>query len=407
MKSTLDKTNEFLMPNYGKIGLEIISGKGAYVSTKDAQGKRKRCRDWLGGFAVNSLGHCHPDVVAAIIKQSKKLMHVSNLYATSPMAELAAKLVELTEDKNAKVFFCNDGTGANEAAAKLARIWAYEKYGPEKNTVVALMDGFHGRTMFSISLTGQKKMQKKFAPGVPGVKFVNLNDIGSLHRVVNDDVCAIIFETIQGEGGVNIMDQGFYNEIETLSQKYNFLRIVDEVQSGIGRTGRMFSYQQYENISHHGPEIITLAKALGGGLPIGAVIAKGNIGQSMLFGSHAATFGGNPVSCAAALAVLKVIEEYDLLNFAKQQGEYLMNILADFAGIHKDKIKQVRGEGLMIGIQMEEPYQAGDVVKAMYEKSVLIGTAGPQVVRFLPPLIVTKDQIDQTLKKFEQVIKRL
>lgn len=407
MNSTLKIANHHLMPNYGELQLEIISGKGAWVWTRDKNGKRRKCLDLLCGLGVTSLGHCHPAVVAAINKQAKRLMHVSNLYATEPMALLAERLVDATGDQSSQVFFCNSGTEAIEAAAKLARIWAHEKFGKGKNRIIALRNGFHGRTMFSISLTGQAKMQEKFAPGVPGVKFVALNDIKGLRKTVDDTVCALIFETIQAEGGVNIMSREFYNEIDALSEKYEFLRIVDEVQIGMGRTGHFFSYWDYECRATSGPEIITLAKALGGGLPIGVMIARGEVGKFLLPGSHAATFGGNPVVCAASLAVLKVIEKENLVHEAKQLSFFLIDALYRLAEKYNDKIRDVRGRGLMIGVELQDGYAAGDVVKQMYEKGVLIGTAGPQVVRFLPPFIVTEEELDKALKKFEVVIKNL
>ncbi len=407
MNRTLQKANEFLMPNYGVMGLEIISGKGAWVWTRNAQGKRKKCLDLLCGLGVTSIGHCHPAVIKAIEKQSKKLMHVSNLYATDATAELAERLAKLTGQDTARVFFCNDGTGAVEAAAKLSRIWAHDNYVADKNKIIALKNSFHGRTWMSISLTGQAKMQEKFAPGVPGIKFVSLNDINGLCREVNDNVCAIIFETIQAEGGINVMTQEFYEEIEIMAKKYNFLRIVDEIQTGIGRTGAMFSFRHFEIGNYTGPEIITLAKALGGGLPIGAVIARDEVGDYLLAGSHAATFGGNPVACAAALAVLKVIKENGLIEKVRQNGIFLMEVFQTFARKYSQKIKNVRGRGFMIGVELQDGYKAADVFKAMYEKGVLVGTAGPQVVRFLPPFIVTEEELYKALKKFEQVIKKM
>ncbi len=404
MNSTLQLANGSLMPNYGEMLLEIISGKGAYVWTRDAQGKRKRCLDLLCGLGVNSLGHCHPDVVAAIAKQSKKLMHVSNLYGTSPMAELAQKLVELTGDVNANVFFCNSGTEANEAAGKLARLWAYEVHGPQKNKIVALKGGFHGRTLLSITMTGQDKMQKKFTPGETFVELVEFNNIKDLRKVIDHDVCAVIYETIQAEGGVNVMHSDFSEEIVNLSEEYQFLGICDEVQTGVGRTGDFFSF---DSLGFAKPDIITLAKALGGGLPIGAMIATCGIGDYLVPGSHAATFGGNPVVCAAALAVLKVIEKEDLLSSMNSLDDYIKLYLHSLKQRHNDKIKEVRGKGMMIGVELFDGFSAGDVVKQMYEKGVLIGTAGPQVVRFLPPLNVTEEQLDKALIKFAQVIKNL
>lgn len=395
------------MPNYGTIGLEITSGQDVYVWTRDEQGNEKKCLDFLCGLGVTNLGHCHPAVVRAIMDQSERLMHVSNLYATGPMAKLAEVLARMTGYENAKVFFCNSGTEANEAAGKLARIWAYENFGPPKNRIIALRNSFHGRTFLSISMTGQLKMQEKFAPIVPGIEFVDLNDIDGLRAAMGDDVCAIIFEVIQAEGGINFMSPEFYRELYHLSKKYHFLRIVDEVQTGVGRTGRMFAHRYFGDGIKLCPDIITMAKALGGGLPIGVVIAKGGVGKYLLAGSHAATFGGNPVVCAAALAVIETINEHGLLRKVRDLGKYFRENLASLRMKYGGKIKEVRGQGFMIGVELTGGYSAGNVVKGMYERGVLIGTAGPQVVRFLPPLIAKECHIDTVLEHFDVVLQNL
>ncbi len=405
--STLKLADEYLMPNYGKISLEITSGEGVYAWTRDEQGNEKKCIDFLCGLGVTSLGHCHPAVVRAIVDQTNRLMHVSNLYATGPMAKLAEALARITGYGNARVFFCNSGTETNEAAGKLVRIWAYEKFGPGKSKIVALYDSFHGRTFLSISMTGQPKMQDKFAPIVPGIEFVDLNDIDGLRAAMGDDVCAVIFEVIQAEGGINMMTPEFYRELYRLSKKYHFLRIVDEVQTGLGRTGKMFAHRYFGNQIHLYPEIITLAKALGGGLPIGAVIAKGEVGKYLLPGSHAATFGGNPVVCAAALTVIETIEGRCLLNKVRDLGRYFRKNLSILRTKYGGKIKEVRGQGFMIGVELTGGYSAGNVVKGMYERGVLIGTAGPQVVRFLPPLIAKKCHINAVLEHFDVVLQNL
>lgn len=407
MSATLKLANGYLAPNYGVLKLEIISGKGAYVWARDDNGKKKKCLDLLCGLGVTSLGHCHPAIVSAIEKQVKILMHVSNLYATGPMAELAWRLAEASGFGEAKVFFCNSGTEANEAAGKLARIWAHENFGEGKNKIIALKNSFHGRTFLSISLTGQSKMQDKFAPVVPGVEFVEMNDIDGLNKVVDDKVCAVIFETIQAEGGVNVMSEEFYHEINRLSRVYNFLRIVDEVQTGIGRTGKMFSWEHFGGRSDDGPDIITLAKALGGGLPMGAIIAKGQVGQFLLVGSHAATFGGNPVVCAAASAVLKTIYQKNLLINVTSLGNYLIDSLKYSMSKYSSKIKEVRGRGFMVGVELQKEYLASSVIAEMRNKGVFLGTAGAQVVRFLPPFIIDEEEISGAVTKFEEVIKKI
>jgi acetylornithine/N-succinyldiaminopimelate aminotransferase len=400
---TLTIANSFLMPNYGKMNLEIISGKGCYVKVRDENGKTCNCLDFLCGLGVSNLGHCHPAIIEKIIAQSQKLGHVSNLYATEPMAELAMILAAASGLTDPRVFFCNSGTEANEAALKLARIWAHEKYGPQKHKIISLRNSFHGRTMWSITNTGQNKLQDKFAPGVPGTIFVELNDMNALLEAVDDDVCAIIFETIQAEGGINMMSKEFYDRIGYLSQKHNFLRIVDEVQTGMGRTGRLFSFERFvwKRNPEKYPEIITMAKALGGGLPIGAVIANGEVSKYLLPGSHAATFGGNPIICAAALEVMKMVNDEKLMRKVNRLGDYFFENLRKISCEHHEKIVDVRGLGFMLGVELREGQRtAGDVVKKMRECGVIVGTAGPRVVRFLPSLIAEKRHIDKALAIF-------
>lgn len=409
--STLKMANQYLMPNYGPFGLEITSGNGVYALTRGEDGEKKECLDFLCGLGVTALGYRHPAVMNAIIKTlNQGLAHVSNLYATRPMAKLAKTLSILSGFPGARIFFCNSGTEANEAAGKLARIWAYENFGPEseKNEIIALHNGFHGRTFLSISMTGQPKMQEKFAPGVPGIKFVKLNDVAELRAAANERTCAIIFETIQAEGGINLMSREFYGEIETLSKKYHFLRIADEVQTGIGRTGEMFCFKHFEHQPETGPEIITLAKALGGGiLPMGAIIAKKDVAKYLLRGSHAATFGGNPIVCAASLAMLKAIKTRDLLKNARETGAYFLNLLKGVTLRHEKIIKEARGLGLMVGVELYEGYSAGEVAEKMKKGGILVGVAGPQVVRFLPPLIAETKHIKEAVGVFEKVIDNL
>jgi len=405
MQNTFLITDDCLTPNYGPLDIEIVKGLGVEVVTRQRDGTHKTCVDLSGGLGVNSLGHCNQAVVKAIQEQAAKVMHVSNLYSTSPMAELALRLSGWAHQKRT-VFFCNSGAEANEAAGKLARMWAYKVHGPQKQKIIALKNGFHGRTLLAISMTGQQKMQKTFTPGETFVDFVEMNNIEDLRRVVDHDVCAIIYETIQGEGGVNLMDDEFHKEIRDLSEEYQFLRIIDEVQTGVGRTGQFFSFESMPR-TRIAPDIITLAKALGGGLPLGAMIATDGIGDYLELGSHASTFGGNPVVCAAALAVINEIQDNDLLRDVRVLGDYFDQKLNQVASANIDKIKEVRGRGLMIGVELYDGFLAADVVKKMYELGFLISTAGPQVVRFLPPFIITKKDIDKTIGKFSGVINSL
>jgi predicted acetylornithine/succinylornithine family transaminase len=402
MNATLSRANEFLMPNYGLLDLEIYSGKGAWVWTRDANGKKAECLDLLCGLGVNSLGHCYPYVVEAIMEQLDTLGHVSNLYATPTMAQLSERLSELSGLPEAKVFFCNSGTEANEAAMKLARIRGFKISGPEKREVIYLTNSFHGRTLWSISATGQPKKQEMFGAPIPGMIEVPLNDIESLRKAACKNTCAVIFETIQAEGGINIMNAEFYGEMMKLSDEFDFLTIVDEVQTGIGRTGKMFSFERFDRR----PDIITLAKALGGGLPIGAIVAGEGTGDYLIGGSHAATFGGNPIVCAAGLAVLDVIEQENLLERISIIGSLLNTELMLLAMRHLKVVADRRGAGCLFGLELKEP-RAGEVVKKMRAMDVLIGTAGEKVVRIMPPFIIERRELDAALEKLDQVLDTL
>lgn len=407
-KSVLGRSRECLTQNYGQQGLEIVSGSGPWVKAREENGVEESYLDMLCGLGATSLGHCHQALVEAIGDQVRYLGHVSNLYVNEPSVQLAEKLVELSDFDSAKVFFCNSGTEANEAAVKLARLWGYSRFGPKKKTIIALKNGFHGRTWMSISLTGQAKMQEQFGAIVEGIRFANLNDIESLRAAVDDTVCAIIFETIQAEGGIHVMSQEFYDEINCLAKAHQFLKIADEVQTGIGRTGEMFCYQHYSSFdSDSEPDIVTMAKALGGGLPLGAMMAKDGAASHLIPGSHAATFGGNPICCAVGLAVLNVIEADGLFEVADRRGQALIaDLKASSVGV-LDKIKEIRGRGFMIGVELEDGLTAAEVVKRMQTLRVLVGSAGPQVVRFLPPLIATNDELALASDKFRLALNGL
>lgn len=406
MNEILEMANQYLMPNYGELKLEMVVGEGAYVITRDADGERQKCLDLLGGLAVTSLGHCHPEVVEAKCKQERKLEHISNLYASAPMAHLAKKLSELSGLEGARVFFCNSGTEANEAALKLVRLWAHEEFGPDKKRVLSLIDSFHGRTYGSASMTGQPKMQDKFGPIVPGIEFIKLNDVEGLRLAVNDKVCAVFFETLQAEGGVNLMAPEFYAEIMRLATEYDFLTVCDEVQTGLGRTGKIFSFEHYEDRK---PDVITLAKALGGGLPMGAMVAREGVAEYLLTGSHAATFGGNPVVSAGALKVIEVIERDCLVEKVRRLGDIFqtsLSVMADVAPGCRSKVAEVRGRGFIIGVELKAPV-ANRVVEMMRGRGVIVGTAGPKVVRFLPPFIVTEQELAYALEQFKQALGEL
>ncbi|MDD2553714.1 MAG: aspartate aminotransferase family protein, partial [Desulfotomaculaceae bacterium] len=367
--------DKYLMRNYGRIPLAPVKGDGARLW--DADGKEYL--DFVSGIAVNALGHCNLAVVEAICEQAKKLMHCSNLYYIEPQALLAKMLVE--NSVMDKAFFCNSGAEANEAAIKLARKYAKLKHGSEKVEIITAHNSFHGRTLATITATGQPKYQKGFEPLPGGFKYVPFNDLQALTEAVGPETCAVMLETIQGEGGVNVAAKEYINGVKKLCKKFGALLIFDEVQTGIGRTGRLFAYEHYDVK----PDIITLAKALGGGFPIGAMLARGEAAKVFQPGDHASTFGGNPLACAAALATLEEIIEGEVVEYTNTVGEILYSELEKLREKY-EYVKDIRGKGLLVG--MELSIEGKKIVDACQEKGLLINCVGGHVLRFIPPLIV-------------------
>ena len=366
-----------LMRNYGTPGVELVSGHGAVVT--DTSGRQYL--DLLGGIAVNSLGHAHPAVVEAVSRQVAELGHVSNLYIHPRVVELAERLESLlATDRGVRAFFCNSGAEANEAAFKIARRTG-------RSRILAAENGFHGRTMGALAMTGQPAKRAPFDPMPAGVEFFPYGDIDALTALVERDpsqTAAVIVEPLQGEGGVVEPPAGFLSAVRRLCDTHGVLMIVDEVQTGIGRTGTMFACR------HDGivPDVITLAKGLGGGLPIGACLAVGEAGELLTAGQHGTTFGGNPISCAAALAVLETIDREDLIAHTDRLGKLLT---ADIECLGHRLVDHVRGRGLLLGIVLTEPI-AGAVEAAARDAGYLVGATQPGVVRLAPPLILTETQ---------------
>lgn len=380
-----------LANTYGCLPLAFSRGEGPYLY--DAEGNRYL--DFFCGLAVTSLGHAHPGVVRAIQEQAARLTHVSNVFHTEPMARLAARLCSLFGD--ARVFFCNSGAEANETAIKLARRWGQE-HGSGRFEILTTVNSFHGRTLGTLSATGQENYRKGFQPLVPGFRLVPFDDPGAMERAVGSDTVAVMVEPIQGEGGVVVPKPGYLERLAELCERRNLLLIVDEVQVGMGRTGRIFAHQQ----AGIRPHIMTLAKALGGGLPIGAMLARSEIAASLTPGSHGSTFGGNPVACAAALAVLDALENDDVIENAARTGAYLMERLTEMArGI--DRVQTVRGSGMMIGVVLKEP--AIGVVEACLKERLLTNAAAGNVLRLLPPLTLSRDQADEGLAIIERALR--
>ena len=372
-----------LQNNYGKPAITLVKGKGIVVT--DADGKSYL--DFLGGIATSILGHAHPVIVKAVTKQVSTLSHVSNFYAHPNAIELAEKLVAMTGDKNAKVFFCQSGAEANEAALKLSRRTG-------KVRVVAAQGAFHGRTMGALSLTGQPSKREPFLPLVKGVKHVPYGDIDAMRKAVSRKTAMVIIEPIMGEAGVIVPPADYLHELRLLCDKNGALLVIDAVQTGMGRTGDWFGYE-YSGIT---PDVITLAKGLGGGLPLGAMIALGKAADLFQPGDHGSTFGGNPVTTAAGLAAIKFIESQEILSKVEKQGAHLMQELALIPGV-----KEVRGAGLLLGIELES-LKASDISDAMRTAGVLVNAANATTIRIAPALIVSDAQINKFITIFRKVI---
>ena len=369
--------------NYGSPAIALISGKGIVVT--DADGKKYL--DFLGGIATNILGHAHPVIVKAVSKQVATLGHVSNFYAHPNAVELAEKLVALTGEKGAKVFLCQSGAEANEAALKLSRRMGRVR-------VVAAQGAFHGRTMGALSLTGQPSKREPFLPLIKGVKHVPYGDIEAMRKAVTKKTAMVIIEPIMGEAGVIVPAQEYLRELRSLCDDKGALLVIDAVQTGMGRTGDWFGYE-YSGIT---PDVITLAKGLGGGLPLGAMIALGKAAHLFQPGDHGSTFGGNPVTTAAGLAAINFIESRKILSKVRSQGAHLMQELASIPGV-----KEVRGAGLLLGIELES-LRATDVSASLREAGVLVNAANDSTIRIAPALIVTDVQINTFISIFKKVI---
>jgi acetylornithine/N-succinyldiaminopimelate aminotransferase len=389
----LQQDSTYILNTYRRLPIVVKKAKGSYII--DDQGKKYL--DMYAGIAVNSVGHLHPKVSHAIQCQLKKHMHLSNYFVSDVQNELAKKLVD--HSFASKVFFTNSGTEAIEASFKLAR-----KYGKsihtEKIEVIALHESFHGRTMGGLSLTGQPKYQESFLPLIPGVIHVERNNVEAIRHAVSEKTCAIFLEMVQGESGIHPLSEAFLNEIISLKQKYQFLIVADEVQTGLMRTGKMFAYQHTSLI----PDLLTLAKSLGGGLPLGAMLVSKSLEGVLKPGDHGSTFGGNPVSCAAGLATFSILSSSGFQNELLAKSNRLMNGLFDIQKEYKF-IKEVRGKGMMIGIEID-----GDIEKIKQKalnQGLLLNVTNQNVVRLLPPLTISIKEIDLFLKIFKEILAQI
>lgn len=378
-----------LVNTYNRYPVEFVKGDGAYLY--DASGKAYI--DFLCGIAVTGFGHNNAEINAATIEQINKFWHVSNLFESTPQRILADKLIKISGLDS--VFFCNTGTEAVEGAIKFAR-----RYGEGKYEIITALNGFHGRTMGSLSATAQEKLQEGYSPMLQGFNHVPYNDVEAVEKAVTDKTVAVLIESIQGEGGINVPSKDYLTDLKLLCNDKDILLIIDEIQTGMGRTGKYFAYQ-HENIL---PDMITVAKGIANGIPLGAVICSDKIAEKITPGSHGSTFGGNPVAIAAANKVIDLLDD-NMLNNISSLGKTLFNAMH---GLHLDQIKEIRGKGLIIGVEFNENISAKEVAKKLLlEEGILVGTAKDSVIRLLPPFIITEKEIMKFLMSFKKVVSNL
>lgn len=391
---TKTMADTYIFQTYGRFPIALAKGKGCRVWDEEG----KEYIDFVGGIAVCALGHSSALVSAVLEEQSRTLVHVSNLYYTRPQAELARLLVENSFAD--RVFFCNSGAEANEAAIKIARRYSNEKYGDNRNKIISMKGSFHGRTMATLSATGQEKVKTGYTPLLEGFKFVPYNDLTILEQAVDESVCAIMLEPIQCEGGVICPDPGYLKGVRDLCNKKGLILIFDEVQTGMGRTGKLFAYE------HSGitPDVMSLAKALGNGLPIGAMLAIEELSNAFTKGSHATTFGGTPLATAVARAVLSSILNDGVLENCRKMGDYFREKLQGLKNKYS-VIKDIRGPGLIIGLELET--DGAPVVTACMERGFLINCVQDKVIRFVPPLIIGRDEIDLLIQALDGILGKL
>ncbi|MBN1805141.1 MAG: aspartate aminotransferase family protein [Sedimentisphaerales bacterium] len=386
-QETIELFNKYVIANYGRLPRVIVKGEGCYMY--DAEGNK--ILDMFPGWAVSAIGHCHPKVVDALRRQAGELLHIDNTFYSEQQGQLAKLLSERAF--GGKCFFCNSGAEANEAALKLARLYTAQ----EKYKFITAEGSFHGRTFATVSATAQPKYHEGFLPLLPGFVYIPFNDISALKSAFSDEVAAVLVEPIQGEGGINVATAEFLQTIRRLCDQNGAVMILDEVQTGLGRTGKWFGYQHFDVE----PDIITMAKALGGGVAIGAMMAKNEIAASLVPGKHASTFGGNCLACAAGIAVIEAIEQENLLQNAAELGQYTKDKLEQLKQKHSI-IDSIRGIGMMIGVQLTGP--GSEIVKKCLEKGLRINCTHNTVLRFMPPMIATKEQIDQAIDILDSVL---
>jgi acetylornithine/N-succinyldiaminopimelate aminotransferase len=390
----LADSQQYHMNTYSRQPLVLVKGRGMKVTDSDG----REYLDFVAGVAVNNLGHCHPRVVVALQKQAQRLMHVSNHYHNEPQINLAKMLVKHSFAD--RVFFCNSGTEAIEAAIKLARRYSREVLKQDRYEIITMRGSFHGRTYGSVSATAQEKFHKGFEPMVPGFCYVPFNDIEAVKAAVNEKTCAVLVEPVQGEGGVNIPANGYLKALRELCDRHGLLLVLDEIQTGMGRTGRLFAYE-HDDIT---PDVMALAKGMGAGMPIGALAATDKAAQAFVPGTHGSTFGGNPLACAAAIASLEaILEDNILVQSVDRLGGYFLERLGDLKRKYSF-IKDVRGKGLLIGMELD--FAGKEIVTACLKEGYLINCTMDTVLRFMPPFIVTEEEIDLLLETLDGIFKK-
>ena len=387
--------DQVMVPNYAPAGFVPVRGEGSRLWDQSG----RELIDLSGGIAVNGLGHCHPALVNALTVQANKLWHVSNVFTNEPALRLARKLTEATFAD--RIFFSNSGAEANEAALKLARKVASDRFGEDKYEIISTVNSFHGRTVFTVNVGGQPKYSEGFGPRPEGITHVPYNDLAAIEKAISARTCAVILEPIQGESGVLPADLAYLQAVRALCDKYDALLVFDEVQTGMGRTGKLFAYELYGVT----PDVLTTAKSLGGGFPISAMLTTSACAEHLSVGTHGTTFGGNPLACAVGEAVLDIINTPEVLNGVIEKGEYLRGKLRAL-GEKYNLFELVRGKGLLVGAVLNEAYKgkAGALVAAAERADLLVLVAGPDVVRFAPSLVVEQADLDEGLARFERAI---
>ncbi|MRI33480.1 aspartate aminotransferase family protein [Endozoicomonas sp. OPT23] len=390
--------DEVMVPNYAPQAMIPVRGEGSRVWDQEGS----EYIDFAGGIAVNALGHCHPKLVQAVKEQSDKLWHLSNVYANEPALALAQKLTEISFAE--KVFFCNSGTEANEAAFKLARKYAFDNVGPEKHEIISFTSSFHGRSLFAVTVGGQPKYCEGYAPVPGGVTHLPYNDLEALKAAISDKTCAVVMEPVQGEGGVIAAEPEFLRGVRELCDQHDALLVFDEVQTGVGRTGDLYAYMGTDVV----PDILTSAKALGGGFPVGAMLTTTRVAKSFGFGSHGSTYGGNPMACAVALEAVSLINEPAVLEGVVHKNELFRTELAKINekyGI----FKEVRGKGLLIGAELVEEWhgKGKEFLAAAAKEGLMLLVAGPNVLRMTPSLVIPDEDIREGMAALERAVAKV